>query len=332
MTCAYDVEPFFLQWNRTWRIFILAGVGVFAFLAVALYIVLRGLSRPMERLAKVAGCLAKGEYTARSVGYGRDEVGQLARALNEMACCVQENIRQLEESAQRKQQLVDNVAHELRTPLTAIGGYAEYIQRAELSPKEKYEATNYIISETKRLAAMSERLLQMAALRDEQAELRAVDVSDLIDTVYLTLEPKAHKRGVCLKKSMVTSSTIWGERALLESLFLNLTDNALKACNAGGVVQLGAEHLDDEIRCWVSDTGCGMDETTLKCLGEPFFRPDKARSREQGGAGLGISLCKVIAKAHNARLCFESKPGSGTVVSVFFTTQKLGEEKFAIKN
>jgi len=169
VTCAFDMEAFFVQWAQTRRAFLLAGAAVSAVLAAALYVVLRGLSRPMERLARVAGRLADGDYTARSPERTRDEVGQLAHALNEMAARVERNVAELRETARRKQQLVDNVAHELRTPLTAVGGYAEYIQRAELSEEEKYEAAQYIVEEANRLAVMSERLLQMAALRGEQA-------------------------------------------------------------------------------------------------------------------------------------------------------------------
>ena len=145
VTCAFDMEAFFVQWAQTRRAFLLAGAAVSAVLAAALYVVLRGLSRPMERLARVAGRLADGDYTARSPERTRDEVGQLAHALNEMAARVERNVAELRETARRKQQLVDNVAHELRTPLTAVGGYAEYIQRAELSEEEKYEAAQYIV-------------------------------------------------------------------------------------------------------------------------------------------------------------------------------------------
>ena len=122
VTCAFDMEAFFVQWAQTRRAFLLAGAAVSAVLAAALYVVLRGLSRPMERLARVAGRLADGDYTARSPERTRDEVGQLAHALNEMAARVERNVAELRETARRKQQLVDNVAHELRTPLTAVGG------------------------------------------------------------------------------------------------------------------------------------------------------------------------------------------------------------------
>lgn len=284
VTCAFDMEAFFVQWAQTRRAFLLAGAAVFAVLAAALYVVLRGLSRPMERLARVAGRLADGDYTARSPERTRDEVGQLAHALNEMAARVERNVAELRETARRKQQLVDNVAHELRTPLTAVGGYAEYIQRAELSEEEKYEAAQYIVEEANRLAVMSERLLQMAALRGEQAAREPVDVP-----------------------------------ALLESLMVNLADNAVKACGPGGSVRLCARRETGRLTLTVQDTGRGMDAETLAHIGEPFYRPDKARSREQGGAGLGLALCFQIAQSHGAALSFTSAPGAGTTAAVIFT-------------
>ena len=292
VTCAFDMEAFFVQWAQTRRAFLLAGAAVSAVLAAALYVVLRGLSRPMERLARVAGRLADGDYTARSPERTRDEVGQLAHALNEMAARVERNVAELRETARRKQQLVDNVAHELRTPLTAVGGYAEYIQRAELSEEEKYEAAQYIVEEANRLAVMSERLLQMAALRGEQAALEPVQAD---------------------------ACTVQGEAALLESLMVNLADNAVKACGPGGSVRLCARRETGRLTLTVQDTGRGMDAETLAHIGEPFYRPDKARSREQGGAGLGLALCFQIAQSHGAALSFTSAPGAGTTAAVIFT-------------
>ena len=339
VTCAFDMEAFFVQWAQTRRAFLLAGAAVFAVLAAALYVVLRGLSRPMERLARVAGRLADGDYTARSPERTRDEVGQLAHALNEMAARVERNVAELRETARRKQQLVDNVAHELRTPLTAVGGYAEYIQRAELSEEEKYEAAQYIVEEANRLAVMSERLLQMAALRGEQAAREPVDVPALLEKAARTVAPKAAARGVALEPVQAARTvapkaaargvalepvqadacTVQGEAALLESLMVNLADNAVKACGPGGSVRLCARRETGRLTLTVQDTGRGMDAETLAHIGEPFYRPDKARSREQGGAGLGLALCFQIAQSHGAALSFTSAPGAGTTAAVIFT-------------
>lgn len=324
VTCAFDMEDFFAEWEQTRSVFFTAAAAVSAMLAVALYVVLRGISRPMERLAAVAGRLADGDYTARSPLRGRDEVGQLAHALNEMAARVERNINELQETAYRKQQLVDNVAHELRTPLTAVGGFAQYIQRAELTDDEKYEATQYIVDEAERLSAMSRRLLQMAALRGEEAAREPVAVPALLERAARTVTPKAGGKGVLLRVEHTPDYIVYGEEPLLESLLVNLTDNAVKACKAGDSVTLGARAGEACVILRVQDTGCGMDGQTLARLGDPFFRPDKARSRKQGGAGLGLALCRQIAESHGARIEYASERGVGTIVEVSFPAAEGG--------
>lgn len=328
VVCAFAIEDFFVDWARTYQVCFAASAVVSVLMAGALYAVLRGLSRPMERLAVVARRIAEGDYAARSSQRGRykkDEVGQLAAALDGMAARVQENIAQLSEAAERKQQLVDNVAHELRTPLTAVRGYAEYIQRAELSGEERFEAVQYIVDEAGRLAAMSERLLQMAALRGEQAERKPVSLPLLLGRAARTAAPRAAAHGVTVALTGVEDCTIYGEEALLESLIVNLTDNAAKACEAGGRVELAAQAVEGGVVVTVQDNGRGMDAETIAHLGEPFYRPDKARSRAQGGAGLGLSLCFQIAQSHGALLKFASTPGVGTTAAVAFRTDRPGE-------
>lgn len=324
VVCAFEIEDFFVGWARIYRVCFAASAVVSVLMAGALYGVLRGLSRPMERLAIVAGRIAEGDCSARSGRRGRyqkDEVGQLSAALDGMAARVEENIEELREAAERKQQLVDNVAHELRTPLTAVRGYAEYIQRVELTGEERFEAAQYIVDEAGRLAAMSERLLQMAALRGEQAERRPVFLPGLLGRAARTAAPRAAARGVTVTVTKAEECTVLGEEALLESLLVNLADNAAKACEAGGRVELAAQRVPGGAVVTVSDNGRGMDAGTLAHLGDPFYRPDKARSRAQGGAGLGLSLCYQIAKSHGALLKFASTPGVGTTAAVAFKTE-----------
>lgn len=324
VVCAFEIEDFFVGWARIYRVCFAGSAMVSVLMAGALYGVLRGLSRPMERLAAVAGRIAEGDYSARSGRRGRyqkDEVGQLSAALDGMAARVEENIEELREAAERKQQLVDNVAHELRTPLTAVRGYAEYIQRAELTGEERFEAAQYIVDEAGRLAAMSERLLQMAALRGEQAERQPVFLPGLLGRAARTAAPRAAARGVTVAVTKAEECTVLGEEALLESLLVNLADNAAKACEAGGRVELAAQRVPGGAVVTVRDNGRGMDAGTLAHLGDPFYRPDKARSRAQGGAGLGLSLCYQIAKSHGALLKFASTPGVGTTAAVAFKTE-----------
>ena len=230
VTCAFDMEAFFVAVGADAPgIFAGRRGGVRCFGGCAVRCAAGAFPPHGSGWPGVAGRLADGDYTARSPERTRDEVGQLAHALNEMAARVERNVAELRETARRKQQLVDNVAHELRTPLTAVGGYAEYIQRAELSEEEKYEAAQYIVEEANRLAVMSERLLQMAALRGEQAAREPVDVPALLEKAARTVAPKAAARGVALEPVQADACTVQGEAALLESLMVNLADNAVKA-------------------------------------------------------------------------------------------------------
>lgn len=166
LICAFDMERFFTDWETTARLAQGIALLVSGLLAVGLWFALKGLGRPLARLAEAARAIGAGDYTVRAQEGGGAEISRLASAFNEMARHTGETVAGLEEAAQEKQRLADSMAHELRTPLTAIGGYAEYIARAELSEDERAEAAQIIQQETRRLSSMSERLLAMASLRE----------------------------------------------------------------------------------------------------------------------------------------------------------------------
>ena len=107
-----------------------------------------------------------------------------------------------------------------------------------------------------------------------------------------------------------------GDATLLSMLFYNLADNAVKACNEGGTVKLTCA----DNKAVISDNGKGMTEEQLLHITEPFYRTDRSRSRAEGGAGLGLALCKQIARSHNADISFSSRMGEGTEITVTFTT------------
>ncbi len=133
--------------------------------------------------------------------------------------------------------------------------------------------------------------------------------------------PKAESQGVSVRLRPLPGAlpAIRGDGALLESLLVNLCDNGIKACAAGGRVTLWAEkNPAGGCTLAVADDGRGMDADTLRRIGQPFYRADKARSRAEGGAGLGVALCRSIAAAHGAALRYESAPGAGTTARVDF--------------
>ena len=196
--------------------------------------------------------------------------------------------------------------------LLALGGGITAI--ASVSQQRAFEA------ECGKLLAQQHSVAQSLAADAAAVQAREpVDVPALLEKAARTVAPKAAARGVALEPVQADACTVQGEAALLESLMVNLADNAVKACGPGGSVRLCARRETGRLTLTVQDTGRGMDAETLAHIGEPFYRPDKARSREQGGAGLGLALCFQIAQSHGAALSFTSAPGAGTTAAVIFT-------------
>ncbi len=321
LTCAFDMSSYFEGTGNLRRISAITASLAVLVLAVVLYFLLRGLSRPMEQLANISKNFSKGEYSARSDYKSKDEVGLLAANFNDLAQNVEENINVLQSTADEKQNLVDTLSHEIRTPLTAIKGYSEYLLYAEVSQEEEREALGYVIDEAQRLSNMCESLLRMASLRGETVQKIDVDLNHVVKTAQRTVAARNNLSGVKILFFESNECIIKGENILLESLVTNLMDNAVKACGEGGVVKIHTAKKDDKALLLVKDNGRGMSKEQLKHLGEQFYRPDKARSRQQGGAGLGIALCHQIAKSHGAGISYESAEGVGTNVKVIFSVR-----------
>lgn len=320
VTWGFNVEDYYQQWDRLCRLCWYIGGGVSAVFALALYWVLDRLYRPLAQLTGTARAIAKGNLAARAPAARKDEMGDLGRAMNQMAAQVQGKLEQLEAQTAAKQQLIDNLSHEMRTPLTAIGGWAETIQRADLDRNELLEATDTILLESRRVLSLSRQLLKLSVLQHEPLELQPVPLAQLFDRVARTVGPKARQQGVDLRVQVSeTPGCVQADPALLESLLVNLLDNAVKACAPGGRVRLAAALASLGPVLTVTDDGAGMSKATLAHIGQPFYRADKARSRAEGGAGLGLALCFEIARRHGAVLCFESSLGKGTRASLLFT-------------
>lgn len=312
---AKNVEYLDDEFRALTLTYVLTALGVSAILAAALYFVLKRLSLPLERLRKTTESIQSGDLSVSADESGNDEFAELAKSFNSMLATINGQMQALETDAEKKQMLVDNMAHELRTPLTSIRGYAEYLERAAVGEEERMIATKYIISEAERLAKISEILLDSAYIRENSAQMTDVDLSAILCDTAARLEPKAKEKRVAILCE-TEKATVSGNATLLSMLFYNLTENAVKACSAGGRVILRCSGSSAS----VEDNGKGMSGEELQHVTEPFFRTDKSRSRAEGGAGLGLALCKNIADAHGAGMRFESKVGEGTKIFIDFTT------------
>lgn len=294
-------------WNQFKLIYLLLSGIISIVLAIVLYVIMRRLTRPLRRLSEMTNKIADGEYELIRVD-GKDEIAELGRDFNQMTTAVQNRI----ESQQR---FVANLAHELRTPLTSIGGYAEYLLRGNQDPDRQFQALQYINRESRRMQQMASQLLLLARVRDEALMCSEMSVEACLREAYNSCVPLLDEKGV---------RVVWrgndfcvrGVQELFVCLCRNLFENAIRACDSEGEIQvcLGDGRFD------IRDNGVGMEASELDKIIEPFYRVDQARSRACGGTGLGLALCREISELHEAQMQYESEPGKGTRVTVIFTT------------
>lgn len=318
LTYVRDLSELYHTHAGLTRYLITVSVLVETVLAAVLFLILRKLTRPIKTMQEAANKIAGGVYDGRINIPGKDEFHDLAENFNRMASSIQEKINELDKNSQDKQRLIDNLAHELRTPLTAIRGYAEYLQNASTSEQNRMIAAGYIVSEIDRMKNLAFKLLDLALVRNSGLDIGEISLPELLNQVKAAADVKLNEKSINLE-IRCSLDRLTGDAVLLQSLLINLVDNAVKASEAGTAVELSA-YLDTVPILEVRDWGCGMEEEQTQLVCEPFYRVDKARVRSSGGVGLGLSLCSEIARLHGADLKISSLKGKGTTVKVIFTT------------
>lgn len=283
------------------------------------------LGRPIRILANATRRMAAGEYQYRARQVSRDELGQLTDDFNRMAGALEENIHRLEEEIQDREDFVGAFAHELKTPLTSIIGYADMLRSRKLSEENSFLAAQYIYSEGKRLEAMSFRLLDILVTRRNSVSFQRTPVESLFS--YLKEAFQSPGRESFQFEFSYDEGFVWAEANLIKSVLVNLIDNACKASEPGGRIEVCGKREQEGYRFLVRDYGVGIPEEEKSKITKAFYMVDKSRSRSHNGAGLGLALCAEILLLHDSELKVESMPGEGTSMS--FLLYDARQEKTA---
>ena len=273
------------------------------------------LTRPLGTLSRASRELARGNLSYRAPVRSRDEVGQLASDFNRMAGQLEQNVNRIQETMALQERFMADFSHEMKTPMTSIIGYADLLRSQVLTPDEQMDAANYIFSEGKRLEALGLKLLDMLSLDQSKLQLVPASPADLVAGLLEHLKRVYAQKGIALQYR-TAEGMCFLEPDLFKTLLVNLMDNARKALDNGGYIYVWQEMLPDGCRVRVLDNGRGIPPEALTHLTEAFYRVDKSRSRAQGGAGLGLSLCNEIVQLHGGTMQFESRVSNGTVVTV----------------
>ncbi len=283
--------------------------------ALVLPLVMRGTLAKLRQLTHTAEHIAGGEYHLRSGIDTKDEVGELSGAFDGMAEAIEQKIATLLDTAKRQELLLGALTHEMKTPMTSIIGFSDSLLKMPLTEEKRLEAAHEIHEAAQRTERLSGKMMQLIALAECPAlNKRKLDIAELFDQAQKMTAHSMAEKGVALHLA-VEAPVVWGDQDLLLCLLTNLLDNAAKASVAGKEIILHAFIQGDRVCLQVSDQGCGIPADKLALVTEPFYRVDKARSRTMGGAGLGLSLCRMIAQVHGGKLEINSTLGKGTTIS-----------------
>lgn len=282
--------------------------------------------RPVDRMTRTARRIEAEHLAQRLEGAEvDDELGRLARTLNEM-------LARLEAAFAQVRNFSSDASHELRTPLTILKGEMEVALRSPRDPEEYRRVLTSALEEVERMSRLVEDLLLLSradagALRWESG---SVELDHLVEEVAKQGEILGRGREVRVSIQALEPLVVRGDGQRLKQLLLNLVDNAIKYTPPGGRVRLGLQAVKREVpqasspaseggdlaEITVQDTGIGISPEALPRIFERFYRVDQARSREAGGAGLGLCIAKTIAEAHGGTIQVQCTPGAGSTFTL----------------
>lgn len=312
---VFDISILVEQQEVLMRYFTSAYTLVLLSSMILLFLLSAFLTRPINRMTKIANRIASGRYDERLPVTRRDELGELAESFNLMVGAVEEKMDKLSESVKQKEDFVANFAHELKTPLTSIMGYADMIYQKNLTPEEVKQSAWYVLSESMRLESLSLKLMDLIVLNHQEFILEEMATHELLEDIMASLDPVLNEKQILLQMD-IDPAYLKVDYDLFATMLLNIVDNAMKA--GSSEIRLIGSHREDFYYLQVIDNGRGIPIAEIQRIKEAFYMVDKSRSRKQHGAGLGLALVDKIVTVHDGVLSFQSKETMGTVVELVF--------------
>lgn len=273
-------------------------------LAVALgFLLIRRILAPLYRMGEITGKIAQGDYTERIHVTAADEIGELAKSFNRMT----DSLQRFE---QMREAMVANVAHELRSPLTNMRGYLEALSDGVLPPSRK--TFDLLHEETLRLTALSNDLLTLSTADAARSNLhpQSVRLRELISHALdlFTVQFAAKEITVETEFSDGADDVVMADPDKLGQVVHNLLQNVWQYTPRGGLVRVSVEPSPGWMRVTFANPGDEIAEEDLPFIFERFYRAEKSRSREYGGAGIGLAIVKELVEAHGGTVGAESSP------------------------
>ncbi|WP_169085638.1 sensor histidine kinase [Paenibacillus sp. PL91] len=310
----------------------LATVGAGLVSGLLHFLLVRPLEASVRRIGEGAGRIAAGDLEARVEHAGLKEFKQLAEQFNHMGVSLGESFRQVKAAESAQRELVANMAHDLRTPLASVQSYVEALEDGVIQDEETFKRyLGTIRSETIRLGELIQDLFELSTLDAESREpkqLRPAIVEDvLVELLPRFTKPLDEKSLQLRVKLPEYPLRLTMQPRHLQRVLQNLLENAIRHSPQGGLILIEAKELQEEsgklVGFTVSDEGEGVPEAERERIFERFYRSDRSRSRESGGAGLGLSIAKLLVEQYGGSIGVQQSGVQGS--SFWFTVRELAE-------
>ena len=292
------------------------GLMILAIGSVLMYITTRKVTSPILQLSALSEKMSDLDFDAKYEGNAEDELGVLGRSMNTLSDKLRETIgelktanNELQADIEKKIQIdemrkdfIANVSHELKTPIALIQGYAEGLTEGMA---DEAESRNYycevIMDEANKMNKMVKQLLNLTALEfgNDIPNMERFDVADLIRQLVTSADILFQQKGAKVILEMPETCFVWADEFKIEEVLSNYLNNAMNHLDGEMVIRIRVEQNDREARVAVYNTGNAVPEEDLPNLWTKFYKVDKARTREYGGSGIGLSIVKAIVDAHN---------------------------------
>ncbi len=289
------------------QMFFLSALGVLTLAFIALYAMTFRLVRPLRQMAAATRSFAVGDFSYRIPVSGRDEVAELAAALNSMAVS-------LSSVEGMRRDFVANVSHELKTPMTTIAGFIDGILDGTIPTEKRDHYLKIVSDEVKRLSRLVKTMLDLSRIDSGKLKVTPVnfDLTEVIGTALLSFEQRIEKKQIritgledCPRREVMADYDLIGQ------VCYNLLDNAVKFTNEGGEITVRIEHVPADGRTTVSirNTGAGIPAVEMPHVFERFYKSDKSRSLDKNGVGLGLYIVKTVISLHHGEIVVRSVAG-----------------------
>ena len=270
---------------------------------------IRSVASPIKALKNTAAAIAKGDFTVKSTYTREDEIGELYESMDYMAT-------ELGRIDKMKNDFITTVSHELRTPLTAISGWGEtLISMDDSDPELNKKGLQVIVSESQRLSGLVEELLDFSRVQQDTFILKKepIDLLAELDEIALVFSETEKRDGKNFRYDAPEIPAMCkGDADRLKQAFVNVIGNAIKYTDEGGLIDIHANIVENELIIFIRDNGCGISEEDLPRVKEKFF---KANDRVHGN-GIGLAVADEIITRHGGTLDIKSTLGEGTIVKI----------------